>query len=96
MAKKNLGSVQANLAELAGTMPTRTALARKGKGARSAPAAPLEEMTQFSLSLRKSLQMELAQLALNEVMTMWAFVLMALKAKGLSVSKEDLVDRRKR
>ena len=96
MAKKNLGSVQANLAELAGTMPTRTAPARKGKGARPKPAPPSEELTQFSLSLRKSLQKELAQLALNEDMTMRAFVLNALKGKGLSVKEEDLKDLRKR
>ncbi len=92
MGKRDLGSVQANLAELAGTMPTRTVPARKGKGARSTPAAPSEELTQFSLSLRKSLQKELAQLALNEDMTMRAFVLKALKGKGLSVTEEDLKD----
>lgn len=96
MAKKDLASVQANLAELAGTMPTQAAPARAGKGARQAPAAPSEELTQFSLSLRKSLRKELTQLAVDADMTMRAFVLMALKEKGLSVSNEDLVDRRKR
>ncbi len=59
-------------------------------------AAPSEEVMQFSLSLRKSLRKELAQLTVDTDMTMRAFVLMALKGKGLSVLDEDLVDRRKR
>ncbi len=96
MAKKDLALVQANLAELAGRVPTQPAPARKGKGTRPAPAAPSEEVTQFSLSLRKSVRKELAQLAVNADMTMRAFVLMALKEKGLSVLDEDLADRRKR
>ena len=96
MGKKDLASVQANLADLAGALPTQRTPARGGKGARPAPAAPSEELTQFSLSLRKSLQKELAQLALNEDMTMRAFVLKALKGKGLSVTEEDLKDLRKR
>ena len=58
--------------------------------------ANLEEVTQFSLSLRKSLRKELTQLAIDADMTMRSFVLLALKDKGLSVSEEDLVDRRKR
>ena len=96
MGKRDLGNVQANLAELAGTMPTRTAPARKGKGTRPVPAPPSEEMVQFSLSLRRRLHKELAQLALNEDMTMRAFVLKALKGKGLSVTDADLKDLRKR
>ncbi len=96
MSKKDLASVQANLAELAGTMPTQHKPARGGEGTRPAPAAPSEEVMQFSLSLRKSLRKELTQLAVDTDMTMRAFVLMALKEKGLSVLDEDLVDRRKR
>lgn len=95
MSKKDLANVQANLEALAGAMPTQYTPARGGKGTRPMPAAPTEEVMQFSLSLRKSLRKELTQLAVNADMTMRAFVLLALKAKGLSVLDEDLVDRRK-
>jgi hypothetical protein len=59
-------------------------------------AAPRQEETiQFSLSLRKSLRKQLASLAADADMTMRAFVLNALKAKGLSVRDDDLADLRK-
>ena len=51
-------------------------------------------MIQFSLSLRKSLRKQLARLADDADMTMRAFVLEALKAKGLDVRPDDLVDLR--
>jgi hypothetical protein len=54
-----------------------------------------EETIQFSLSLRKSLRKQLATLASDADMTMRAFVLKALKDKGLSVRDDDLVDLRK-
>jgi hypothetical protein len=70
--------------------------------AKPAPVVPLrpkpvkrEETIQFSLSLRKSLRKQLASLAADADMTMRAFVLNALKAKGLSVRDEDLADLRK-
>jgi hypothetical protein len=70
--------------------------------AEPAPVVPLrpkpvkrEETIQFSLSLRKSLRKQLASLAADADMTMRAFVLNALKAKGLSVRDEDLADLRK-
>jgi len=96
MGKKDLASVQANLAELAGAMPTQRTPARGGKGARPTPAAPTEVVVQFSLSLRRSLHKELARLAMDADMTMRAFVLKALKGKGLSVTDADLKDLRKR
>ena len=52
-------------------------------------------MIQFSLSLRKSLRKQLARLADEADMTMRAFVLDALKAKGLDVQPDDLMDLRK-
>ena len=55
-----------------------------------------EEVIQFSLSLRKSLRKELARLADDADMTMRAFVLEALRSKGLSVTVEDLRDLRRR
>ncbi len=70
--------------------------------AEPAPVVPLrpkpvkrEETIQFSLSLRKSLRKQLASLAADADMTMRAFVLNALKAKGLSVRDDDLADLRK-
>ena len=54
-----------------------------------------EPIIQFSLSLRKELRKQLARLADEADMTMRAFVLNALKDKGLSVRADDLVDLRK-
>ena len=54
-----------------------------------------EPVTQFSLSLRRDLRKQLARLADEADMTMRAFVLNALKAKGLAVRADDLLDLRK-
>jgi hypothetical protein len=54
-----------------------------------------EPVTQFSLSLRKTLRKQLSRLADDADMTMRAFVLNALKDKGLSVRDDDLADLRK-
>jgi hypothetical protein len=56
---------------------------------------PAEEVIQFSLSIRKGLRKQLARLADDADMTMRAFVLDALKAKGLDVRPDDLLDLRK-
>ena len=58
--------------------------------------APGEPVIQFSLSLRKSLRKELARMAADTDMTMRAFVLNALKEKGLPVRDDDLADLRKK
>lgn len=52
-------------------------------------------MAQCNIEMRRSLKKELMRLALDSDMTMQAFVLSALKAKGLSVTDLDLVDRRR-
>ena len=54
-----------------------------------------EEVTQFSLSLRRGLRKDLARFAADADMTMRAFVLNALKAQGLTVRDEDLLDLRR-
>ena len=58
---------------------------------------PLSSETpiQFSLSMRKELRKQLARLASEADMTMRAFVLHALKEKGLAVRDDDLIDLRK-
>jgi hypothetical protein len=61
----------------------------------SKPRPRADDTTQFSLSLRKSLRKQLAKLASDSDMTMRAFVLNALKEKGLSVRDDDLADMRK-
>jgi hypothetical protein len=45
--------------------------------------------------MRKELRKELARLAADSDMTMRAFVLKALKDKGLTVHEDDLADLRK-
>jgi hypothetical protein len=103
MARKDLRSVQTDLAALAGALPTQhvarpesppvappddivSATSRAGQG---------EDVIQFSLSLRKSLRKELARIADESDLTMRAFVLLALREKGLHVTDDDLLDLRK-
>ncbi len=106
MAKKDLASVTTDLTALASLMPTqRPASPPATPVAQPAPPSPLtvipaaareaEGVTQFSLSLRKELRKQLARLASDADMTMRAFVLNALKDKGLAVRDEDLIDLRK-
>jgi hypothetical protein len=91
MSKKDLASVTADLSALAQMMPTQRAVSEP----RAKAVAPAEEVIQFSLSLRKGLRKQLARLADEADMTMRAFVLDALQAKGLDVRPDDLVDLRK-
>ena len=108
MSKKDLASVTADLSALASGMPTQrpaTLAPVAAPAPTDAPAAKAatrpkatvepEPVTQFSLSLRKELRKELANLARDADMTMRAFVLLALKDKGLSVRDDDLVDLRR-
>ena len=94
MNRKNLAQVQADLSALAEGLPSQyVESARPAKQPRA--ATPQEEVIQFSLTLRKSLRKELARLAGDADMTMRAFVLLALRDKGLNVTDEDLADLRK-
>jgi len=105
MGKKDLASVTTDLSALASMMPTqRPALAVAPPPAQAPRPTPVkaqeerarEEPTiQFSLSMRKELRKQLARLASEADMTMRAFVLNALKEKGLSVRDDDLIDLRK-
>src|SRR5476651_1482649 len=101
MSKKDLASVTADLSALASAMPTqRPAVVAPATVAAEPPSLKVvpptkpkreaEPVTQFSLSLRKDLRKQLARLANDADMTMRAFVLNALKAKGLSVRDDDL------
>jgi hypothetical protein len=89
MSKKDLASVTANLSALASMLPTQRPTVSEPPALRV--VAPAEEVIQFSLSLRK----QLARLADEADMTTRAFVLDALKAKGLDVRPDDLMDLRK-
>lgn len=109
MSKKSLESVTADLSALAAALPTQRPAAAvqpaqaphvelkvvpKSAARKPKPAAE-EKLTQFSFSMRQSLRKELARLAADEDMTMRAFILNALKEKGLSVREDDLLDLRK-
>jgi hypothetical protein len=91
MAKKDLGAVGA-LAPLAKDYPTQRA---HGEASKSRAEQEGEPILQFSLSLRKSLRKQLVLLASDADMTMRAFVLNALKDKGLDVQPDDLLDLRR-
>ena len=111
MSKKDLANVATDLSALAAQMPTQrpaipAAPVAAPAPAASAPPAPKivpkpkekvaeEPVSQFSLSLRKDLRKQLSRLADDADMTMRAFVLNALKAKGLAVRDDDLVDLRR-
>ena len=103
MARKDLRSVQTDLAALAGTLPTQhVARPEPSQVARPDAITPVtsrggqsEDVIQFSLSLRKSLRKELARIADESDLTMRAFVLLALREKGLHVTDKDLLDLRK-
>lgn len=104
MAKKDLANVTADLSALASMMPTQRAAVApiaaeppvlKVVAAPVAAKAKDEPLTQFSLSLRKDLRKQLSRLAGDADMTMRAFVLNALKEKGLSVRDDDIADLRK-
>lgn len=107
MGKKSLENVTADLSALAAAMPTQRPIAPAPVAAPTPPQPelkvvrpapqkkPVEPLTQFSFSLRKSLRKQLTRLASDADMTMQAFILSALKAKGLAVTDEDLLDRRK-
>jgi hypothetical protein len=102
MGKKDLANVAADLSALASMMPTQKSVVavpftaeQPTSKAVVAPKGKDEDITQFSLSLRKSLRKQLASLAASSDMTMRAFVLNALKEKGLAVRDDDLADLRK-
>lgn len=96
MAKKDLASVTTDLSALAAIMPTQRPAAPSASSAANVITMPKREKDiQFSLSLRPELRKQLARLAVDADMTMRAFVLNALKEKGLDVRQNDLLDLRK-
>jgi hypothetical protein len=106
MAKKDLASVTTDLSALASMMPTQRPVVAAPAAVEqrtlpralkvvSKPKQEEEGVIQFSLSMRKDLRKQLARLASDADMTMRAFVLNALKEKGLSVREDDLVDLRR-
>jgi hypothetical protein len=100
MPTQRTSSAPSPAAPVASPVPVSTAAAEpplKVVVAKSKPKAEPEPepVTQFSLSLRKTLRKQLSRLADDADMTMRAFVLNALKDKGLSVRDDDLADLRK-
>lgn len=91
------------LAELGGRLPTQNVApsspkeptARKAEVVAPRPATPKEPRVQLKLNVRESLHNELQHKALDERTTVQALILKALKAQGLSVIDDDLIDRRK-
>lgn len=94
MSKKNLRSIATALKPAAEQLPTQNVQIAAPPAAEI--PAPSEPSVQFSFGLRKSQRKELARLAADEDMTMRAFILNALKEKGLTVTDDDLLDLRRR
>ena len=91
---KNLQSVAASLGVVASRYPSQHVPTPQTPAQPEAQPAG-EGTVQFSFGLRKSLRKELRRLADDNDMTMRAFVLNALKEKGLSVTEADILDMRK-
>lgn len=68
---------------------------RKARKNKEISAGVPEEMAQCNIEMRKTLKKQLAFLALENDMTIQAFLLSALKDKGLDVSEADLIDKRR-
>ena len=100
-AKRTSASTKTGVRTTSRTAAKTTSKAVTKKTPRKRPKAPLqserqERMSQFTLKMRASLHRELARMAFEANMTMRGFIMNALKSKGLSVTKADLVDRRRR
>lgn len=94
MAKKDLRSVAASLTGVAAALPTQNVFTPPTLVVGAPDQA--EPVVQFSFGLRKSQRRELQRLAADADMTMRAFILGALREKGLTVTEEDMLDLRKR
>jgi len=97
MVKKDLRSVAASLSSVAASLPTQhiAVVSSVVTNERLAPTST-EPIVQFSFGLRKSQRRELQRLAADADMTMRAFILNALKEKGLTVTEDDLLDLRRK
>ena len=95
MVKKDLRSVAASLSSVAQSYPTQHIAPVVTVVANERPSSN-EPIVQFSFGLRKSQRRELQRLSADADMTMRAFILHALKEKGLSVTEEDLLDLRRK
>lgn len=93
MARKNLKSVAAALTPAAEKLPTQNV--QPVRQAAPETPAPAEPLVQFSFGLKKSQRKELHRLAAEADMTTRAFILNALKEKGLTVTDDDLLDQRR-
>ena len=94
MPKRNLQSVAAALRPAAETLPTQNVPSQPP--AKTDTPAVSEPTVQFSFGLRRSQRKQLARLASDADMTMRAFILNALKEKGLDVTDDDLLDLRRK
>lgn len=93
MAKKNLQSIASKLQPVAASLPTQNTAPEPAPTPEK--QGSVEPLVQFSFGLRKSQRKELKRLAEDEDLTMRAFILNALKDKGLTVTDDDLLDLRR-
>lgn len=95
-AAKGRGTSAAGAA--AGGKSRRKKAAKAPLATREMAAVVLDEepMSQVTLKMRASQHRQLAKMAFNQGTTMRGVIMRALKAAGLKVTKQDLVDRRRR
>ena len=95
--RKNLQSVAASLSAVAAQLPTQNVQPAVPPCPAPVEVSPsTEPVVQFSFGLRKSQRRELQRLAADADMTMRAFILSALRERGLTVTEEDLLDLRRK
>lgn len=92
MNKKDLLGLTPDLSALAATLPTQNVAARSEPAKRSSGREPV---IQLNLRIRRGLRQQIHRMAVDAEMTICAFVLTALREKGLPVRDEDLIDRRR-
>jgi len=90
-------SIVTALTPMAGSLPTQRPQSEP-EASKPGPnyiANVDDPQVQFSFNLRKTLRKQLLRLADDKDMTMRAFILEALREKGLDVTDDDLRDLRK-
>lgn len=77
-------------------LKTREIPVARSKDRLAAQSGSEEPMSQLTLKMRQSQHRELSQMAFDAGTTMRGIIMRALKSKGLTVTKEDLGDRRRK
>ena len=99
MSKKSfapIGTPPAGLSKLAAKQPTQSVKVVADEKPASKKDEPDEPVVRLTMEVRESLRDDLRRAALEGKTTIQAFVMEALKAKGIKIIDSDLIDKRTR